>query len=133
MDHIQTADSRFDPQFGRWLVRRISHARGYWSEWLAAASLQLRGYRILGRRYRARCGEIDLIARRGSTIAFVEVKFRQTIRDCESSITSRQSARLRRAAAVWVASRPRYQHFEQRFDAVYVLPNGWPRHLMGSA
>lgn len=54
------------------------HAAGFGrrAEWLAALLLSLKGYRILARNYVVRGGEIDLVARRGSTVIFVEVKAR---------------------------------------------------------
>lgn len=50
---------------------------GKMGETLACAELRRRGYAILARRYRTRCGEIDIIAREGATIVFVEVKARR--------------------------------------------------------
>jgi putative endonuclease len=47
---------------------------GKLGEELACAALQRRGYAIVARRYRTRCGEIDVIARDGDTLVFVEVK-----------------------------------------------------------
>ena len=49
-------------------------ARG---EALAADYLEKNGYRILDRNYRCRMGEIDLVARKENTLAFVEVKLRK--------------------------------------------------------
>ena len=46
---------------------------------LACSELQKRGYRIVARRYRSRGGEIDIIARDGETIVFVEVKTREDL------------------------------------------------------
>lgn len=47
-------------------------------EELAAKYLERRGYQILERNYRCRLGEIDLIAREGNTLVFLEVKYRKT-------------------------------------------------------
>ena len=58
--------------------RIARYRRGRLSEWLAAAALLAKGYRILGRRVRTPYGEIDLIAVRGRRLAFVEVKRRAT-------------------------------------------------------
>ena len=49
-------------------------------ESLAAKHLKARGYRILAQNYRARRGEIDLIARDGEFTVFVEVKTRRSLR-----------------------------------------------------
>ena len=63
------------------------YRRGRLSEWLAAAALLARGYRILGRRVRTPYGEIDLIAVRGRRLAFVEVKRRATRGEAEAAVT----------------------------------------------
>ncbi|TIO58114.1 MAG: YraN family protein, partial [Mesorhizobium sp.] len=56
------------------VYRRKAYRRGHRGEWLAALALMLKGYRILARRHRTKLGEIDLIARRGDLVLFVEVK-----------------------------------------------------------
>ena len=50
---------------------------GNWGEDKAALYLRLHGYRIVERNFRCRQGEIDVIARKGGVIAFVEVKLRK--------------------------------------------------------
>ena len=70
------------------------YRRGRMSEWLAAGVLLAKGYRILGRRVRTPYGEIDLIAARGSRLAFVEVKRRATRLEAEAAITPRQAGRI---------------------------------------
>ena len=52
---------------------------GKTGEDLACCELQRRGYVILARRYRRRCGELDIIARDAGTLVFVEVKARQDL------------------------------------------------------
>lgn len=113
--------------------RRASYRRGWWAEFFASVALTLRGYRILARRCRTRAGELDLIAVRGNTVAFIEVKARTTLEDAQTSITRRQSERMRRAADLWIGRSARFQDYEQRFDAVYVLPNRWPIHMIAGA
>ena len=62
-------------------ARRRAHIYGLRAEWVAALLLRLKGYRVLDRRFAAAGGEIDLVARRGATIAFVEVKARDELDD----------------------------------------------------
>ena len=57
--------------------RRRAERRGRLAEWAAALCLRLRGYRILALRHRTPLGEIDLIARKGDLVVFVEVKARR--------------------------------------------------------
>lgn len=78
------------------MSRRAAEARGQKGEALACWWLRLHGWRILGRRVRVRAGEVDIIARRGRTLAFIEVKTRQKAADLGLAI---DSYRLRRVAA----------------------------------
>jgi putative endonuclease len=57
-------------------MSRARVAFGYSGEDLACRELARRGYVILARRYRRRGGELDIVAKDGSTIVFVEVKTR---------------------------------------------------------
>ncbi len=111
--------------------RRSRYRRGLSSEWLAAAYLLVHGYRIVARRYRASAGEIDLIAARGTLVAFVEVKRRRDAVAAEAAITQLQRHRIQRAADVFVARHPRFRAHERRFDVIFILPWRWPRHIEG--
>lgn len=111
--------------------RRRANFRGHVAEYIAAAALVITGHRILARRYRSRVGEVDLIARRGGTVAFVEVKLRRSLAEAREAISESGCRRSRDAAEVWLSRRPRYQKLEQRFDAVLVSPWRWPLHLPG--
>jgi len=108
--------------------RLAAEKRGRSSETLAALLLQLKGYRILGRRVRTHAGEIDLVARspRG-ILCFVEVKARAQARDAAQSVAPRQQARIARAANLFVAGKPALATRPMRFDIVTVAP--LPRHI----
>ena len=67
---------------------------GLSAESRAAAFLVAKGYRILARRFRTPVGEIDVIARRFNTVAFVEVKARATLDGAAESITERGKGRI---------------------------------------
>ncbi len=110
-------------------ARRVAERKGHWAETLAALLLQIKGYSILERRFRSRAGEIDLIARRGRRIAFVEVKTRSTVDQAAWSITPHQQARIARAAEHWLAIKGGPQDFDMSFDVVLVAPWAWPRHI----
>jgi putative endonuclease len=104
--------------------------RGRHAERLAALRLMLAGYRIVARNYRVPVGEIDLIARRGRTLIFVEVKVRAGQVDAAWSISSRQQRRIRRAAEAFLATRPELATFSLRFDAMLLAPWRMPQHLI---
>jgi putative endonuclease len=107
-------------------------SRGRHGERLAALSLRLRGYRILDRRVRTPAGEIDLVARRGNIVAFVEVKARETRAAAAESLSRRQRQRIVRAAAHYVAARPHLAATTQRFDLMVVSPRAWPCHIINA-
>jgi putative endonuclease len=122
-DDRRNATRRPDPE-------RVSrYWRGHWAEWVAVAFLVLHGYRILARRYRAPFGEIDLIARRGRRLAFVEVKCRPTLADAEASLTPAQAERIGRAAEHWMGRHRRYRDHDMGMDLIAIGQDGWPRHL----
>ncbi|MFZ3032685.1 MAG: YraN family protein [Parvibaculum sp.] len=106
-----------------------AYERGLWAETLAALWLMLRAYRIVGRRVKTRAGEIDLIARRGGTLAFIEVKARGDVESAAQALGAAQRERLMRAASLFVAGRPRLQALDMRFDVMLVAPRRWPRHI----
>ncbi|MDJ1159505.1 YraN family protein [Chelatococcus sp. SYSU_G07232] len=106
-----------------------SHTRGLAAETIAAAFLLIKGYRILARRYAAHGGEIDLVVRRGRTIAFVEVKARADLDAARTAITARKERRLARAARHWLARHPWATSHVLRCDAVFLAPWRWPVHL----
>ena len=119
------SDSRGD---GR---RQVAERHGRRSEAVAAFYLRMKGYRIVGRRFRTPAGEIDLIARRGRTLIFVEVKARTTRTAGLEAITPAGRARIARAAAAWLARYPQ-GGLSLRFDAVVLVPGRWPLHLRGA-
>lgn len=84
-----------DPGGGK---RRKAWRRGRGAEALAVASLRCRGYRLLTRRYRTKVGEVDLIARRGTVLALIEVKARARFSDGLAAISGRQQRRIVKAA-----------------------------------
>jgi putative endonuclease len=112
-------------------ARRAAEERGRRAETVAAWLLRLKGYRILARRYTTPVGEIDLIARRGGLVAFVEVKRRARLQDAAAAVTATGRRRVARAAAVWLAAHPAAAGLDLRFDVVIAAPRRLPRHLPG--
>jgi len=98
-----------------------SHDFGRACEALAAADLARRGWTILDRNYRAGRAEIDLIARLGRTVAFIEVKGRRDTRygDPLDAITPAKRSEIGRVARVWLERHGR-PHWHYRFDAIAV-------------
>ena len=97
-------------------------ALGISGENLACDALSRQGYAILARRYRTRVGEIDIVARDGPTLVFVEVKTR-TSEDFgvpAEAVTRRKQRRIATMAR-WYLSEHRLHGRLCRFDVVTVL------------
>ncbi len=106
-----------------------AYRRGHRSEWLAAAALMFKGYRIVARRFKTKLGEIDLIARRGDLVLVVEVKARPTLIEAMDAIGPQAMRRIEAAADLWLARQPDYARLSVRFDLVAILPRKWPVHV----
>lgn len=109
----------------------LSHRQGHRSEWLAAALLMLRGYQILGFRLKTRAGEIDILARRGKTLAVVEVKRRAALALALTALTPQQYDRLLSAGRAVLRQRPSLAGHVLRIDMVALAPRRFPRHRRG--
>ena len=96
------------------------------AERAASIYLALKGYRTLARRFRSPAGEIDLIARRGRLVVYVEVKAR---RSGPAIVSERQRRRIRRAAEHFLKLRPELASCDQRFDVILIRRSGLPTHL----
>lgn len=107
----------------------LAEIRGRRGEAIAAWWLRLQGWRIVGQRLKTPRGEVDLIARRGKTIAFIEVKARSRRIDLATAI---DGWRLRRVAAAAEQLLPRYGKGAEnmRIDVILVAPWRWPQHLI---
>lgn len=111
------------------MKRREAEARGRKAERLACWYLRLKGWRILARRARVAGGEVDIVARRGRMLAFVEVKARASE---DSAGLALDRHRLRRVAAAAEQIAPRFVRpgDDLRIDALFIVPGRWPRHLV---
>jgi putative endonuclease len=109
--------------------RQAAEQRGRGAETSACWYLRLHGWRILARRARAPGGEVDIIARRGRTLAFIEVKARATE---DAAALALDEFRLRRVAVAAERLAPRYMRHgdDLRIDAIMIVPHRWPRHLV---
>jgi putative endonuclease len=121
------------PRPWRVALGALSHRRGHRSEWLAAALLMCRGYQILGFRLKTRAGEIDILARKGRTLAVVEVKRRATLELALTALKPAQHERLLAAGRVVLRQRPALAGHMLRIDIVALAPGRIPRHRRGIA
>lgn len=112
------------------MKRRDAEVRGRRAENIAVLWLKLKGYRILGRRVRTPLGEVDIVARRRQTLAFVEVKARDSDADADAAVAPHQLRRVARAANLLLA-RFLGDCAGARIDAIIVSRGRMPRHIEG--
>lgn len=110
------------------MKRQRAERGGRRAERLAAWWLRLKGWRILAVRARTPVGEVDLVARRGRILAFIEVKARAS--EAQAGLAL-DDYRLRRVARAAEALSARYARPGDtiRIDALFMVPRRWPRHL----
>ena len=109
--------------------RQAAEKRGRGAETLACWYLRLHGWRILARRARVAGGEVDIVARRGRMLAFVEVKARSSD---DAAAFALDEWRLRRVVVAAERLAPRFMREgdDVRIDAIFMVPHRWPRHLV---
>lgn len=111
------------------LRRRGRERAGRFAETAAAWLLRLKGYRVLARRFSTPVGELDLVARRGDLLLFVEVKRRPATATAMEALLPRQQQRIARAASHYLQHRPWLAPCAVRFDLIAVSPWRLPRHV----
>jgi putative endonuclease len=110
------------------VTRFAAEQRGRRGEAIAAWYLRFHGWRIVGERVKTPRGEIDLIARRGKTVAFVEVKARTRRADLDFAISPQNLRRIAAAAEILL---PKYGKDTEnmQIDVILVAPWRLPHHL----
>ncbi|SDG56270.1 YraN family protein [Bosea robiniae] len=114
---------------GRSHKAKRSGLTGRRAEWLAILWLTAKGYRLLERRFGGKGGEIDLVMKRGRTIAFVEVKARRHLDDAMIAITPEKQRLVERRIRHWLSRNPWAGSHHLRADAVFLAPWCRPRHV----
>ena len=99
--------------------------RGLAAERYAVHMLEARGYRVLATNYRARAGEIDVVATVDELLIFVEVKERTGDRfgSAEEAVDKRKLNRILSAADVFVAEHPEFAYHIWRLDLIAITLN----------
>lgn len=120
--------------------REEAHRFGLRAENIAALYLRFKGYRIIAKRYRNTGGEIDVLARKGSTLVAVEVKARQNLKQCEDSVPPWKQQKITRAMqgvlagqggiARQIAGLGSAKDFTLRFDVIWIAPRRLPHHII---
>lgn len=106
-----------------------SYKSGLLAEIFALLLLSCKFYRIISRRYKTKVGEIDIIAMRGKTLVFVEVKTRSCRAELFESITTKQKQRIASGAELYLKCNPQFHSYVKRFDAILIMPKSFPIHI----
>jgi len=109
--------------------RRASENWGRSAERIASWFLRLKGWRILAQRERTPRGEVDIVARRGNMLAFVEVKARTDPDNLDLAIDEWRLSRVAAAAEILYARYARKAE-DMRIDVILVAPRRFPTHLV---
>ncbi len=113
------------------MKRQLAEREGRDGEGRAALWLQVKGWRIVARRRKTPLGEIDLIAKRGSVVAFVEVKWRRSAAELDFAIDEHRLARVA-AAAEAIAHEYATEGEDIRIDVLLLAPGAFPRHIVNA-
>ena len=102
----------------------MSRAEGTWGEVEVANYLRRRGYTLLAHGFHCRFGEIDLIARKGPYIVFVEVKTRkdESFAAAREFVTPAKQERVRKTAMLWLQQND--VDLQPRFDVIEIVGQG---------
>lgn len=107
-----------------------------WKQWkkiygdigeeIARRELERAGYSVLERNFRARHGEIDLIARQGDVLVMVEVKTRDSARfgEAEEAVDAAKARHIAQAATEYLRRHPEFAELPVRLDVVAITLNG---------
>lgn len=110
-------------------ARRRAFLAGRRGEAWAALYLRLKFYRVRAVRHATPLGEIDIVAERGDTLVFIEVKTRRGRAEPWEAVNTR---RIADAAALYVARNPGLAGRKMRFDVIFLAPFAWPRHVINA-
>ena len=116
-------------------VRVQSRAKGTAGEDRAVAWLCSRGWTIRERNFRTRRGEIDIIAEKSSTVAFIEVKAWDSLpqSELEYALSARKQGRISQAARFYLARHPEVTGRQMRFDVIFMAAGSeLVRHIEGA-
>ena len=106
-----------------------AYRRGIRAEIIAGLYLTLTGWRVLAWRWKCPLGEIDLVAKNGKVITFIEVKARQNEQSALDSITAHQWSRISNAADIFMSQQRQYADCSWRIDAIIIVPRQWPKRF----
>jgi len=124
LDQSMSPEPSADPKRNR----QRAETKGRRAEYLAAWILRAQAFEILTERFKAPSGEIDVIARRGRLLLFVEVKTRPTLDAAIDALSYQSRRRIEKAAANFLTLRPDLAKLDMRYDIFAIAGWRW-RHV----
>ena len=101
-------------------------------ELFARIFLRLKFYKIMNKNYKTPFGEIDIIAKRGRAVVFVEVKARKNQNKLEEALLAVNKRRISKAANYFIAQNPFLTNNDLRFDVIFLAPKSFPYHIISA-
>ncbi len=99
-------------------AKQRAYKKGLRAEWVTRWWLRLQGYSILTKRLKSKVGEVDIIAKRGKMLVFIEVKARPMGETHREVVSYHQQKRIEQAAMLFLANHPEFATFSVRFDVM---------------
>jgi putative endonuclease len=103
-------------------AKKNAYSFGHFAEFTRCWYLLLSGYRIVHQGYRSASGEINIIARRGNVLTFIEVKARGNQSDATHALGPTQCRRIERTAMTFLTAHPELSNHDCRFDLMALAP-----------
>jgi len=107
--------------------KHSTYLYGIKQEKIAEIFLKIKGYKIIANRYKNPFGEIDIIARKGKTLVFVEVKARKNNELIETILRTKQVQRIKNSAEIFLANND-FSECDIRFDLILFSKTKIPIH-----
>ncbi|MEQ9116081.1 MAG: YraN family protein [Rickettsiales bacterium] len=102
------------------MLNLTRHIKGILAEKIAQIFLNIKGYRILNKRYKTRFSEVDLIAYKNRTIIFIEIKYRKQFSLEFNPLSHSQLTRIRKTANIFITTHRAYVDCQIRFDVILI-------------
>lgn len=101
---------------------------GAWAEEIAWQHIQQHGWQLIERNFFCKGGELDIVARKGNSLAFVEVKYRKrhTMGGAISSLSTAKQRHLIHSAKVFLQRYPSLANLDCRFDLIAISGSDGP-------
>ncbi|MCF6325897.1 MAG: YraN family protein [Devosiaceae bacterium] len=112
--------------------RKKAQFRGRLAENIAVFFLRVKLFSILKKNFKTPVGEIDIIAKRGDLLIFVEVKMRNSKQGMAQALEAVNQDRIIRAAKYFLACNPQMADKNLRFDVIFLAPFAFPVHFKGA-